>query len=83
MTHKLGELGKHETLNTIEPNSDEENVSDVVESATTSSSSALTEVERVELERVTSEHAVERRVLVDDRVSEHREAKLTKYEQER
>ena len=58
--HKLGKFGKHETLNTIETNSDEENVSDVIESTTTSSSSALTEVERVELERVTSKHAVRR-----------------------
>ena len=54
-TYKLRKLGEHESLNSIETNTNEENVSDVIETTATGTSSALTEVERVQVERVTSE----------------------------
>jgi len=42
-------------LNSIETNTNEENVSDIIETTTTGTSSALTEVERVQVERITGE----------------------------
>jgi hypothetical protein len=57
-THELGKLREKQSLDTVETDTNEEDVSDQVETTTTGTSGALTEVERVELERVTGEDAV-------------------------
>lgn len=58
-TYELRKLREEQPLDTVETDTDEEDVSDQIETTTTGTSSALPEVERVELERVTGEDAVE------------------------